>query len=358
MGKSSFLAKFTNNTFSETFIPTIGVDFRVKTVSDHNKTIKLQIWDTAGEERFRTITSSYYWGASGIILMYSCENRLSFDSLANWIKYVYQHANESISLFLVGNKNDTLNRVVSYDEAHEFANKAGIIFFETSSKTGYNVDTVFSVILSESLLVVKNPTKVVKNPTKVLKILKNGEDTKEVKKKEFEIVKLVLLGDSRTGKTSVLKKYTDDTFSEEFISTIGIDFRINQIIFDNSPIKLQIWDTAGQERFRTITSSHYGSAHAIILLYNCAIRESFDNLDSWRGIISRSGCGKAKVILVGNNCDCLNREVELNEGKEYAKTFGFSFLETSAKTGQNISEIFSVILKDIKNKNSLEIKPL
>ena len=130
------------------------------------------------------------------------------------------------------------------------------------------------------MLVVKNPTKVVKNPTKVLKILKNGEDTKEVQKKEFEIVKLILLGESRTGKTSVLKKYTDDTFSEEFISTIGIDFRINQIIFDNSPIKLQIWDTAGQERFRTITSSHYGSAHAIILLYNCAIRESFDNLDS------------------------------------------------------------------------------
>ncbi|CAN0878079.1 Ras-related protein RIC1, partial [Linum grandiflorum] len=134
VGKSCLLLRFADDSYIESYISTIGVDFKIRTVEQDGKVIKLQIWDTAGQERFRTITSSYYRGAHGIIIVYDVTDEESFNNVK----------------LLVGNKCDlTSKRVVSYDTAKAFADEIGIPFLETSAKSATNVEDAFMTMASE-----------------------------------------------------------------------------------------------------------------------------------------------------------------------------------------------------------------
>ena len=123
-------------------MPTIGVDFKIRTIESDDKVCKLQIWDTAGQERFKTITSSYYKGAHGIIITYDITDRDSFNAVHNWMQEAEkQSPMESVARILVGNKSDLeQRRAVSYDEGQEMANHYGVRFLETSAKECKNVD--------------------------------------------------------------------------------------------------------------------------------------------------------------------------------------------------------------------------
>ena len=133
-----------DDAFTESYISTIGVDFRFRTVKIDKKTVKLQIWDTAGQERFRTITSAYYRGADGIIMVYDVTSTESFDHVNDWLKEVNRYAAPGTVKLLVGNKSDrTADRVVSEEQAKEFAQELGIPFIETSAKSAKNVEEAF-----------------------------------------------------------------------------------------------------------------------------------------------------------------------------------------------------------------------
>ncbi|XP_071490630.1 ras-related protein Rab-10-like isoform X2 [Diadema antillarum] len=106
VGKTCLLFRFSDDTFSTTFISTIGIDFKIKTVELNGKKIKLQIWDTAGQERFHTITTSYYRGAMGIMLVYDITQEKTFDNIAKWLRNIQEHANEDVEKMLLGNKCD------------------------------------------------------------------------------------------------------------------------------------------------------------------------------------------------------------------------------------------------------------
>ena len=123
-------------------MPTIGVDFKIRTIESDDKVCKLQIWDTAGQERFKTITSSYYKGAHGIIITYDITDRDSFNAVHNWMQEAEkQSPMESVARILVGNKSDLeQRRAVSYDEGQEMANHYGVRFLETSAKECKNVE--------------------------------------------------------------------------------------------------------------------------------------------------------------------------------------------------------------------------
>ena len=141
---------FQDDAFTESYISTIGVDFRFRTVKIENKTVKLQIWDTAGQERFRTITSAYYRGADGIIMVFDVTSTESFDHVNDWLKEVNRYAAEGTVKLLVGNKCDrTAEKVVTEEQAKEFADELGIAFLETSAKSSKNVEEAFLTMAGE-----------------------------------------------------------------------------------------------------------------------------------------------------------------------------------------------------------------
>jgi len=167
------------------------------------------------------------------------------------------------------------------------------------------------------------------------------------------LFKLLLIGDSGVGKSCLLLRFADNTYTDSYISTIGVDFKIRTLDIDGKTVKLQIWDTAGQERFRTITSSYYRGAHGIIVVYDVTDKVSFNNVKQWLGEIDRYACQSVNKLLVGNKADLVEKKVcEYNEAKEFADSLGISFLETSAKSAHNVEEAFLTMTRQIKERVS------
>ena len=165
------------------------------------------------------------------------------------------------------------------------------------------------------------------------------------------LFKLLLIGDSGVGKSCLLLRFADDTYTESYISTIGVDFKIRTIELDGKTIKLQIWDTAGQERFRTITSSYYRGAHGIIVVYDVTDLESFNNVKQWLHEIDRYASENVNKLLVGNKCDLeTRRAVSTDQAREFADSLGIEFLETSAKTATNVEKAFMTMAAQIKTR--------
>ncbi|KAI3361296.1 hypothetical protein L3Q82_013485 [Scortum barcoo] len=150
VGKSNLLSRFTKNEFSHDSRTTIGVEFSTRTVQLNANTIKAQIWDTAGLERYRAITSAYYRGAVGALLVYDITKHLTYESVERWLKELYEHANNQIVVMLVGNKTDLESeRSVPTEEAQGFAEKNGLLFLETSALESTNVEAAFNNVLTE-----------------------------------------------------------------------------------------------------------------------------------------------------------------------------------------------------------------
>lgn len=165
------------------------------------------------------------------------------------------------------------------------------------------------------------------------------------------LFKLLLIGDSGVGKSCLLLRFADDTYTESYISTIGVDFKIRTIDLDEKTIKLQIWDTAGQERFRTITSSYYRGAHGIIVVYDITDLESFNNVKQWLHEIDRYASENVNKLLVGNKADLdTKRAVSFEQAKEFADSLGIEFIETSAKNSENVEKAFMMMASQIKKK--------
>lgn len=163
------------------------------------------------------------------------------------------------------------------------------------------------------------------------------------------LFKLLLIGDSGVGKTSILFKFSEDTFSPAFISTIGIDFKIRTIQVDGKRIKLQVWDTAGQERFRTITTAYYRGAMGIMLVYDVTNLRSFDNISNWIRNIEMHATKEVELMILGNKCDIADkRQVSKEKGEQLALQHSIKFMETSAKASINIEEAFMTLARDIK----------
>jgi Ras-related protein Rab-1A len=165
------------------------------------------------------------------------------------------------------------------------------------------------------------------------------------------LFKLLLIGDSGVGKSCLLLRFADHTYTESYISTIGVDFKIRTIELDGKTIKLQIWDTAGQERFRTITSSYYRGAHGIIVVYDVTDVESFNNVKQWLNEIDRYATENVTKLLVGNKCDLVNKKaVDYETAKDFADKLNIPFLETSAKNATNVEKAFLTMAAEIKNQ--------
>ncbi|KAH0788109.1 small GTP-binding protein [Histomonas meleagridis] len=163
--------------------------------------------------------------------------------------------------------------------------------------------------------------------------------------------KFIIIGSSGVGKTAILKRLVEDIFIEESQSTIGVEFDSTILNIDNRRVKLQIWDTAGQERFRSIAKAYYRNAVGVILVFDITDRESFDELTSWLNDIHSLCDPNAVVQLIGNKADLSSRRVvTLSEAEQFASNQKMQYLETSAKTADNVREAFVRVATTILSK--------
>jgi len=162
--------------------------------------------------------------------------------------------------------------------------------------------------------------------------------------------KILLIGNSSVGKSSILLRFSDETWlsEDESSATIGVDFRVSKMDVRGKKVKLSIWDTAGQERFRTITSSYYRGAQGIILVYDVANRESFEALPKWFSELETYVSPNVVKIVVGNKVDKeFSRQVSTEEGKAFAERMGTLFVECSAKTKVGVQDTFRELVEKI-----------
>ncbi|XP_057378015.1 ras-related protein Rab-18-like [Daphnia carinata] len=161
-------------------------------------------------------------------------------------------------------------------------------------------------------------------------------------------LKILITGESGVGKSSLLLRFTDDTFDTEQAATIGVDFKVKLINVDGNNVKLAIWDTAGQERFRTLTPSYYRNAQGAILVYDVCSRQSFSRLDAWFDELETYATNTNIVkMLIGNKIDKDRREVSREEGLKFAKKHSMLFIEASAKTKDGVQMAFEELVQKI-----------
>ncbi|KAL6520196.1 Ras-related protein RABB1b [Orobanche minor] len=175
VGKSCLLLQFTDKRFQPVHDLTIGVEFGARMVTIERRPIKLQIWDTlptiAGQESFRSITRSYYRGAAGALLVYDITRRETFNHLASWLEDARQHANENMTIMLVGNKSDLAQRrAVSEEEGEQFAKENGLLFLEASARTAKNVEEAFTNTASKILQKIQEGVFDVSNESSGIKV--------------------------------------------------------------------------------------------------------------------------------------------------------------------------------------------
>ena len=172
----------------------------------------------------------------------------------------------------------------------------------------------------------------------------------ESKNKVFYKLKLILIGDSGVGKTSLLRRYMDEAFLPNNPCTINADYKIKSLAINPyTTAELTIWDTCGQERFRSITRQYFKDAHGVILMYDVSDKRSFGNLDIWLEEIKKNK-DDVSIILCGNKIDLNYRNITYEEAEKFAKDNDILYCETSSKEGTNIESAFENVTKDIIDK--------
>ncbi len=172
-------------------------------------------------------------------------------------------------------------------------------------------------------------------------------------KQKIHSYKIVIVGRSSVGKSCLLVRFTDDRFTEDYLTTIGVDFKFRSLKLNNESFKLQIWDTAGQEKYQTITKTFYKGAHAIVLVYDLTSKASFEEIKNVWLEEARKYCDiKSVLMIVGNKMDLEDKiEVDYAEAELFAQKEGILCARASAKSGKNVEETFFNLTQEIYNKS-------
>ena len=201
-------------------------------------------------------------------------------------------------------------------------------------------------------------------PSKTIKILKKDKHGGVLSNITYSyLFKVSLIGDSSTGKTSILLRFIDDYFSEDTKSTIGVDFKLVSLELEPKVYaKMQIWDTCGSERFKSLTSSFIKTCSAFILVFDLTRRSTFKNIDHWIQIVKENTSPKF-LILIGNKCDLKEeRNIDKDIILDYCEKNLFNYMELSAKNNLNIEKLFKEVAyqlyNDIKKNEQNNIKSI
>ena len=176
------------------------------------------------------------------------------------------------------------------------------------------------------------------------------------------IFKILLVGDSGIGKSSIISRFSDSYYSDDILSTIGVDFKIKSIIVNDIPVKLQIWDTAGHERFRSITKSYYRGSNGVIIAFDLSNESSFEHVINWMNDIDNYCEQYTYKILVGTKSDVTIRPPDIYDKiNEFTEKYDIKYIETSAKDDKNIKILFDTLVQNIfmeRDRRTIEYKPI
>lgn len=157
-------------------------------------------------------------------------------------------------------------------------------------------------------------------------------------------VKVILLGDGRVGKTSLAVRYTQGKFQANYKPSLGVDFLIKRVTIDNRQLKILVFDTAGQETISSIRKKYYYGAHGAVIVYDVTRRKTFENIPTWLNEL-KDQVGEIYTVIVGNKTDLMEeREVSYDEALAFAKELGADYLETSALSGENVTDLFQMYI--------------
>lgn len=261
-------------------------------------------------------------------------------------------SNNELNIVLINNKSDIEN-VNEVDESEvkkeidkfkdSFKSNVIISYFTFSNVTKNNIQKIKSHL--ESIYTKPNET----FPKSITSVLKDKTD------KSYEIIKLILLGDSGVGKSAFFNRFFKNEFDPTFTSTIGITDASKYIIINNTMLKIQIWDTAGQERFRSIPKKYYEKADGMLLLFDTTDPTTFANISKWTKDIHESTNDNIIIYLIANKCDLLDdRKVIVEDIKSVAKENRMKYYEVSCKWDVNVSEVVYSIVYDVYKYSILE----
>jgi small GTP-binding protein len=171
------------------------------------------------------------------------------------------------------------------------------------------------------------------------------------------ILNIIIVGETGVGKTSLLNRYTQEEFIEKTRPTIGVDYLIKLHTINGKKLNVRFWDTAGQEKYKAICKKFYKDAHGVVLVYDVTDKDSFNYVANWKKEIEENCKKGVVVLLIGNKSDIIEKKtVSEEDGRAYAETNGFYFLETSAKLDTNVTEAFNIIVEKAAEKPLKEIE--
>ena len=298
VGKSCLTTKAVKNNFEEYYQATVGFEFLTFNMKVNDKVIKLQIWDTCGQEIYKSLISNFYRNSSLAVLVYAIDNKESFTHVENWLNDLKSQANEDVRIFLVGNKSDLEeDRKVTKEEEYKI---------ELLPEDYPQYDLSF---------------------------------------------KLIFIGDSSVGKSCLTTKAVKNNFEEYYQATVGFEFLTFNMKVNDKVIKLQIWDTCGQEIYKSLISNFYRNSSLAVLVYAIDNKESFTHVENWLNDLKSQASDDIRIFLVGNKSDLEeDRKVTREEGEKYKLDQHLDlFMETSAKTGQNARNVLVEAAKLLYN---------
>lgn len=342
-GKSSLVKRFTCNSFELDYRPTIGVEFITKILNHNSTNYKLQIWDSAGQQRFMGLLNSYLKGSHCVFILYNPSDRASFDKLADWVDRVKTNPQANTKIVVVENEFEDEVRLVSKKEAIEKVIPFEVPLISVNAKTGTGVENLFlnSISYAEGNEVKwgdfeEYKTSEIKDNNAPIPVTENLPVDPSENLEYDHLFKFLLIGDGKTGKSCINSVFSDGTFTEDYLETIGVDFKIRTIQVGNKIVKLQVWDSAGQERFKTMTLSYYNGSSCVFITYSSGNRQSFENVANWFIEAEHFCSDQTRIALIENEFENTERQVAEHEGQELANKFKLEFFRVNAKKGNGI----------------------
>jgi len=354
----------------------ISKDFAACSIDFEGKAYKLQIWDTAGDSRFRSLLIPQFKNTRGVILVYNTNSKKSFNSIATWLNEVKQHARPDVQIVLIGHTVDLTEEIeVPYKEGKKYAESLGIAFFEASAKQLSGIRDMFQKLTGEMVKIVqaeirqkeeeeearliaegkkkpseKAPVKEKPKPQSPEVPQKNQDSSPEEPKNYDYVIKIVVLGARSVGKSNLANQFAQKAFSEtsEPSSKVKIDKRSYKI--DGKAYKVEVWDIPGERGPQVNFKTYFEGAHGIVLVYDITSKESFTEAQRYLEEAGKYVPKDIPRVLVGNKKDLEgNRQVSFDETRAYADSQQVQSIETSAKTEEKsvITSFASQIIQKI-----------